>query len=112
MTEDEFDNVYHLLQSEKAAFFTALTLEGLEVGAVHTDLDLSEGVDPGELDPRLRKSLQSYVVRRGLRRLMPRAPNDPDSLKLPIPSAGKTIVRLRCLLVSPLMWQQDISNDR
>jgi hypothetical protein len=44
MTEDEFDNGYHLLQSEKAVFFTALTLEDLEVGAIHTHLNLSEGV--------------------------------------------------------------------
>lgn len=62
MTEDEFDNVYHLMQSEKPVFFTALALEGLEVGAVHTHLDLSEGVDPGELDPR-RRSIVSIVRR-------------------------------------------------
>jgi hypothetical protein len=51
MTEDEFADVYHLLQSENPVFFTALNVDGLEVGAVHMALGVSDGSDPGELDP-------------------------------------------------------------
>src|SRR6266851_162984 len=50
MTEDQFEDVYHLLQSESPVFFTALDLFGLQVGAVHTELDLSAGETPGEGD--------------------------------------------------------------
>ena len=35
-------------------FFTALNLFGLQVGAVHTELDLSAGETPGEGDEDLR----------------------------------------------------------
>ena len=62
MKEDEFKDVYHLLQSENPVFFTALNVDGLEVGAVHTALDLSEGVDPGEVDPH-PSSIHSLVRR-------------------------------------------------
>ena len=62
MTQDEFADVYHLLQSEKKVYFTALSLEGLQVGAVHTELDLPEGVDLGELIPQPR-SIVSLVQR-------------------------------------------------
>src|SRR4051812_8362276 len=44
----EYSEVYHLLQSESPVFFTALNLIGLQVGAVHTELDLSAGEPPGE----------------------------------------------------------------
>ncbi len=50
MTADDFDDVYHLLQTENPVFFTALNLFGLMVGAVHTQLDLSAGETPGEGD--------------------------------------------------------------
>jgi hypothetical protein len=50
MTEDQFTDVYHLLQSESPVFFTALNFLGIEVGAVHTELDLSAGETPGEGD--------------------------------------------------------------
>jgi hypothetical protein len=50
MTEDQFTDVYHLLQSESPVFFTALNFLGLQVGAVHTELDLSAGEPPGEGD--------------------------------------------------------------
>src|SRR5688572_6243074 len=49
MTQDQFTDVYHLLQSESPVFFTALNLGAL-VGAVHTELDLSAGETPGEGD--------------------------------------------------------------
>src|SRR5438105_2409784 len=48
MVSDEFDQVYHLLQTEAPVFFTALDLGGLRVGAVHTELDLDAGEPPGE----------------------------------------------------------------
>jgi hypothetical protein len=50
MTEDQFTDVYHLLQSESPVFFTALNFLGIQVGAVHTELDLSAGETPGEGD--------------------------------------------------------------
>jgi hypothetical protein len=50
MTEDQFTDVYHLLQSESPVFFTALNFLGLQVGAVHTELDLSAGEPTGEGD--------------------------------------------------------------
>ena len=48
MTEDQFDDVYRVLQTESPVFFTALNLFGLQIGAVHTELDLSAGEPPGE----------------------------------------------------------------
>lgn len=48
LTQDEFDGVYHLLQSEEPVFFTAIDLLGLQVGAVHTELDLTQGERPGD----------------------------------------------------------------
>jgi hypothetical protein len=50
LTEDEFADTYHLVQSESPVFFTALDLFGLRVGSVHTALDLSAGETPGEGD--------------------------------------------------------------
>jgi len=63
MTLDEFTDVYHLLQSEAPVFFTALDLFGLEVGAVHTELDLSEGEPPGEGDEDHTQSLAALIRR-------------------------------------------------
>ncbi len=37
MTADQYDDVYHILQTENPAFCTALQFEGLEVGSVHTE---------------------------------------------------------------------------
>lgn len=50
MVQDQFTDVYHLLQSEKPVFFTALNFEGIQVGGVHTELDLSAGEPTGEGD--------------------------------------------------------------
>jgi hypothetical protein len=63
MTADEFTDVYHLLQSEAPVFFTAIDLFGLEVGAVHTELDLAEGEPPGEGDEDHTQSLAALVRR-------------------------------------------------
>lgn len=40
MLADRFTDTYHLLQSEAPVFFTALDVDGLKVGSVHTDLNL------------------------------------------------------------------------
>jgi hypothetical protein len=65
MTADEFADVYHLLQTEAPVFFTALDIEllGLEVGAVHTELDLSEGEPPGEGDEDHTQNLAALIRR-------------------------------------------------
>jgi hypothetical protein len=63
MTADEFTDVYHLLQSEVPVFFTALDLFGLEVGAVHTELDLAEGEPPGEGEEDHTQGLAALIRR-------------------------------------------------
>ncbi len=57
----EYDHVYHLLQTEKPVFCTALNLLGLQIGAVHTQLDLSLGEPTGE--GYQDQSLEAIVVR-------------------------------------------------
>ena len=61
MTADQFDSVYHVLQTESPVFFTALNLLGLQIGAVHTELDLAAGEPPGEgeTDPQ---SLEAPIL--------------------------------------------------
>jgi hypothetical protein len=61
MTADEYDDVYHILQTEDPVFCTALDLFGLQVGAVHTELDLSIGEPTGE--GYQDHSLEALVVR-------------------------------------------------
>ena len=61
MTAADYDDVYHLLQTEKPVFCTALNLFGLEVGSVHTELDLSLGEPTGE--GYADQSLEALVVR-------------------------------------------------
>jgi hypothetical protein len=70
MTQDEFEDVYRMIQTEKPVFFTALSIEGLAVGAVHTDLDLSHGQSPGELDRRPQDLMELI---RHIRRQQPAA---------------------------------------
>jgi hypothetical protein len=48
MTEDEFKDVYHMLQSEPTVYFTALNVEGVHVGSVHTAPSCSEEADSVE----------------------------------------------------------------
>src|SRR5436309_266882 len=43
MAQDEFADVYHVLQTESPVFFTALNLSGIRVGSVHTKIDLAAG---------------------------------------------------------------------
>ena len=63
MTADQFTDVYHLLQSEAPVFVTAIDLFGLEVGAVHTELDLSQGEPPGEGDEDHTQNLVALIRR-------------------------------------------------
>jgi hypothetical protein len=63
MTVDQFTDVYHLLQSEAPVFVTALNFFGLDVGAVHTELDLSKGEAPGEGDEDLTQNLVALIRR-------------------------------------------------
>jgi hypothetical protein len=37
LTADQYDDVYHILQTEDPAYCTVLTVDGLQVGSVHTD---------------------------------------------------------------------------
>jgi hypothetical protein len=63
MTADQYDNVYHMLQTEDPVFCTALDGQvlGLKVGAVHTQLDPSLGEPTGE--GYQDHSLEALVVR-------------------------------------------------
>jgi len=61
MTADQYDDVYHVLQTEDPAFCTAIDLDGLQIGAVHTQLDLSIG-EPGS-EGYQDLSLEALIVR-------------------------------------------------
>lgn len=61
MTADQYDNVYHMLQTEDPVFCTALDLFGMQVGAVHTELDLSIGEPTGE--GYRDQSLEALIIR-------------------------------------------------
>lgn len=61
MTADQYDDVYHILQTEDPVFCTALNLLGLQIGAVHTELDLSIGEPTGE--GYQDGSLEALIVR-------------------------------------------------
>lgn len=62
MTADEFDDVYHVLQTESPVFFTALSLFGFEIGSVHTEPDLAEGEPTGEGD-RDAQTIEALIRR-------------------------------------------------
>jgi hypothetical protein len=63
MTADEYDDVYHILQTENPAFCTAVDIDviGFKIGAVHTQLDLSIGEPTGE--GYQDQSLEALLVR-------------------------------------------------
>ena len=63
MTQDEFADVYHLLQTESPVFFTALNLFGIRVGVVHMQLDLTECQDSEHGDERVPQSLRELIRR-------------------------------------------------
>jgi hypothetical protein len=48
LASDRCKDVYHLLQTESPVFCTAGNFFGLEIGSVHTELDLSRGEPTGE----------------------------------------------------------------
>ena len=61
MAAADYDDIYHLLQTEKPVFCTALDLFGLQVASVHTELDLSLGEPTGE--GYVDQSLEALIVR-------------------------------------------------
>lgn len=61
MTDDLYDDVYHMLQTEDPVFCTALNIFGFQVGSVHTELDLNSGEPTGE--GYQDGSLESLIVR-------------------------------------------------
>lgn len=61
MTADQYADVYHLLQTEDPVFCTAIDLFGLQIGAVHTELDLTIGEPTG--DGYHDHSLEALIVR-------------------------------------------------
>lgn len=61
LTADQFDDVHHLLQTEQPVFLTAVDAFGLQVVAVHTELDLARGEPTGE--GYVDTSLEAVVVR-------------------------------------------------
>src|SRR5438045_977053 len=66
MTQDEFGDVSRLLRAENPflpIFFTALNLDGIRVGAVHTELDLSGSDSPASVDEQRPQTLQEFVRR-------------------------------------------------
>ena len=62
MPIDQFDEVYHLVQTESPVFITAIRLFGLEVGAVHTELDLDFAEPTGEGTTDIQ-SLEEFILR-------------------------------------------------
>jgi hypothetical protein len=69
MVQDQFTDVYHVLQSERPVFFTAVNFEGIQVGGVHTELDLSAGEPTGEGE--VDQSLAGLVRRAHARKAKP-----------------------------------------
>jgi len=61
MTAEEYDDVYHLLQTEDPVYCTAFELFGFQIGSVHTQLDLSLGEPTGE--GYRDGSLEALIVR-------------------------------------------------
>lgn len=61
MTVDQFADVHRVLQTEDPVFCTAVDLFGIQVGAVHTELDLALGEPTGE--GYRDGSLEALVVR-------------------------------------------------
>lgn len=61
MTADQYADVYHILQTEDPVFCTAIDLFGLQIGAVHTELDLTIGEPTG--DGYHDHSLEALIVR-------------------------------------------------
>jgi hypothetical protein len=60
----QFDDVYHLLQTESPVFLTALDLFGLQIGSVHTELDLSAGEPTGEGEADIDTESLEGLIRR------------------------------------------------
>jgi hypothetical protein len=67
LANDQFEDLYHVLQTESPVFFTALDLLGFKIGAVHTELDLAAGEPPGEgeTDPQSLEALVRLAREQG-----------------------------------------------
>ncbi len=79
MTQDEFAEVYHMLQSESPVFFTALDLFSFMIGSVHTELDLNSAETPGE-EEQYPQNLEALI--KAAKRLgMDRVPGNPVNRK-------------------------------
>jgi hypothetical protein len=63
MAQDEFADLYHLLQTESPVFFTALNLFGIRVGSVHTKIDPSLGQAPPHGAEGPPRSLKEFIQR-------------------------------------------------
>jgi hypothetical protein len=63
MAQDEFADVYHLLQTESPVFFTALNLFGIRVGAVHMQLDSTQCEASEHGDEQVPQSLTDLIQR-------------------------------------------------
>ncbi len=63
MVQDEFTDVYHVLQTESPVFFTALNFLGIRVGTVHTALDLNEGETVAHSDEQVPRTLEELIQR-------------------------------------------------
>lgn len=61
MTQDQFVDVHRVLQTEDPVYCTAIDLFGLQVGAVHTEVDLALGEPTGE--GYRDGSLEALIVR-------------------------------------------------
>jgi|KBSSwiStaDraftv2_1062776.scaffolds.fasta_scaffold522217_1 hypothetical protein len=63
MAQDEFADVYHVLQTESPVFFTALNLFGIRVGSVHTKIDPGGGQAPPHGVERPPRNLTELIQR-------------------------------------------------
>jgi hypothetical protein len=66
MAQDEFVDVSRLLKAESPffqIFFTALNRLGIRVGAVHTELDLTQSTRPARMGEEAPRTLQDFVRR-------------------------------------------------
>ena len=79
MARDEFADVSRLLKAESPfipIFFTALNLFGIRVGAVHTELDLTQSPRPALGSEEVPRTLQDFVRRANEQHTSRQSPED------------------------------------
>ena len=77
MMQDEFADVLRLLETESPffpIFFTALNFVGIRVGAVHSELDLSQGEGPARTAEEAPRTLQDFIRSANKQRTNPQPP--------------------------------------